>query len=107
MSGPWQSSKDNEPRSLDPVSRRRAGRFVLHLLVLTVLIIMPYLSQEQSLREGMGVLSLAFGFGGMVSVLFAAIRGEPFAKGSLNGWDEALVFVAASRIVHAVMQLQA
>jgi len=40
-------------------------------------------------------------------VLFAAIRGEPFATGSLNGWDEALVFVAASRIVHALMQLQA
>ena len=106
MSGPWQSWKDNEPRSLDPVSRRRGGRFILHLIVLTILIIMPYLSQTQSLREGMGVLALAFGFGGMVSVLFAVVRGEPFAKGSLNGWDEALVFVAASRFVHALMLLQ-
>ena len=42
----------------------------------------------------------------MLSALFAILRREPFTKGSLNGWNEALVFAAVSRLAHATAQIQ-
>jgi len=44
--------------------------------------------------------------GGFVSVIFAKLSGEPFGQGSLNGWDESLAFVAASRLAHFAMHVQ-
>lgn len=43
----------------------------------------------------------------MLSALFAILRREPFTKGSLNGWNEALVFAAVSRLAHATAQIRA
>jgi hypothetical protein len=33
-------------------------------------------------------------------MVFAKLSREPFGQGSLNGWDEALAFVAVSRLMH-------
>lgn len=53
------------------------------------------------------LLEFACNIGGFVSVLFARVRGESPWQGSLNGWDEALAFVAVSRLAHLASQLQA
>jgi len=58
------------------------------------------------LQDGAGLLSLACAMGGFVSMVFAKLAGEPFGQGSLNGWDEALAFVAASRLAHFAMHFQ-
>ncbi len=100
MSDPWQPLADDGPGLLDEVSKRRASRFLGRLLVVTGFVLMPYFMHKQSWQDSMGVLALAMSFGGMLSATFAVLRGERFATGSLNGLDEALVFVAVSRLAH-------
>ena len=43
-------------------------------------------------------LGLAYAFGGMFGFLRALLKGDLFNAGSLNAWDEALAFVALSRL---------
>ncbi len=93
--------------SLDPVSRHRAAWFVIRLLLLALLTFGPCLTTARSFWDAAGLLSLACAIGGFVSMMFAKLSGEPFAQGSLNGWDESLAFVAASRLAHFAMQFQA
>jgi len=54
----------------------------------------------------MANLASIFALGAMFGALFTSLRREPFATGSLNGWDEVLVFIALSRLADAAMQLQ-
>jgi len=96
----------DHPGSLDPASRRRASRFLLHVLVLTSLVSWPFLAHKQPLQGLTANLAAIFALGAMFGALFTSQRREPFAKGSLNGWDEVLVFIALSRLADAAMQLQ-
>lgn len=106
MSDPRRALTDDLPGSLDPASKQRAGRFLLQLLLLTSLVSWPCLAHKQSLQGFTASLASIFALGAMFSALFTSLRREPFAKGSLNGWDEALVFIALSRLADAAMQLQ-
>ena len=106
MSDPRRTLADDLPGSLDPASRRRASRFLLQILLLTSLVSWPYLAHKQSLQELTASLTSIFALGAMFSALFTSLRREPFATGSLNGWDEVLVFIALSRLADAAMQLQ-
>ena len=60
----------------------------------------PCLASAQPVGEAAALMSLACGMGGFVSMAFARLRGEAPWQGSLNGWDEALAFVAVSRLAH-------
>lgn len=93
--------------SLDPVSRQRAAWFVIRLLLLAALALGPCFTRGRPLQEAAGLLSLACAIGGLVSMIFAKLSGEPFGQGSLNGWDEALAYVAVSRLAHLAAQVQA
>jgi len=93
--------------SLDPASRRRATWFVLRCLALAAWAFGPWLAGGQSFQGCAVLLGFACSTGGFVSMLFARLRGEPPWQGSLNGWDEALAFVAVSRLAHLASQLQA
>ena len=106
MSDPHRTLADDLPGSLDPASRRRASRFLLQILLLTGLVSWPYLAHKQSLQGLTASLASIFALGAMFSALFTSLRREPFAKGSLNGWDEVLAFIALSRLADAAMQLQ-
>ena len=106
MSNPRRTLVDDLRGSLDLASRRRASRFLLQLLLLTSLMSWPYLAHKQSLQGLTASLASIFALGAMFSALFTSLRREPFAKGSLNGWDEVLVFIALSRLADAAMQLQ-
>ena len=106
MSDPWQPAATGGLGSLDPTSKRRAGLFLWRIAVLAGFVMSPYFAHKQPLQESLRLLALTFAFGGLLSVLFATVRREPFAKGSINGWDEALVFVALSRLAHAAAQIQ-
>lgn len=81
--------------------------FLWRITVLAGFILSPYLTHKQPLQETLAILALTFAFGGLLCMVFAMLRREPFAKGSLNGWDEALVFVAISRLAHAAAHVQA
>lgn len=87
-------------QAIDAVSRDRAAWFVARLGGLAVLTFAPCLTGGQPVQEAAMLMSLACGVGGFVSLAFARLRGEPPWQGSLNGWDEALAFVAASRLAH-------
>ena len=93
--------------SLDPASRRRAAWFALRCLALTAWAFGPWLASEQSFQGCAVLLEFACSTGGFVSLLFARVRGEPPWQGSLNGWDEALAFVAVSRLAHLAAHSQA
>lgn len=86
--------------SLDPASRRRAAWFAWRCLALAAWAIGVQLARGQSLQDCAALLDFACGIGGFVSMLFARVHGEPLWRGSLNGWDEALAFVAVSRLAH-------
>ncbi len=87
-------------QAIDAVSRDRAVWFAARLGGLVALTFGPCLTSAQAVREAAALLSLACGMGAFVSMAFARLRGEPPWQGSLNGWDEALAFVAASRLAH-------
>lgn len=93
--------------SLDPASRRRAAWFALRCLALAAWAFGPWLAGGQSFQDCAVLLEFACSTGGFVSMLFARLRGEPPWRGSLNSWDEALAFVAVSRLAHLASQLQA
>lgn len=86
--------------AVDAVSRHRATWFVIRLGGLAALAFGPCLTGGHSVQEAAAMLSFACSLGGFVSMAFARLRGEPPWQGSLNGWDEALAFVAASRLAH-------
>lgn len=91
---------------LDPLSRAMAGWFLARLGFVAALALLPCVATGRPLREGMGLAVFACALGGTVSMLFAALRQEPMGRGSLNGWDESLAFIAASRLAHAAMAMQ-
>jgi len=92
---------------IDPVSRHRAAWFVIRLLMLAALTLGPCFTMGRPFQDAAGLLSLACSVGGIVSMIFARLSGEPLGQGSLNGWDEALAFVATSRLAHLALHLQA
>jgi len=104
VSAPWRSAI-NPLGSLDPVSRHRATWFLVRTLCFAGLAFGPCLVGTRSLQDCAVLLSLACAMGGFVSMVFAKLAGEPFGQGSLNGWDEALAFVAVSRLAHFTMNL--
>lgn len=71
------------------------------IAILAGIILTPYFTHQQSWQASVTILELTFAFGGMLSALFAILCRKLFAKGSLNGWDKALVFAAVSRLAHA------
>ncbi len=89
--------------SIDPVSRHRAIQFGFRLCCLLVLVFGPCLVGRQTFQGADAMLAMACGLGGLVSMVFARVRREPLWQGSLNGWDEALAFVAVSRLAHFAM----
>ncbi len=93
--------------SLDPVSRRRAAWFALRCLALAAWAFGPWLAGGRSFQGCAALLDFACGIGGFVSMLFARMRGEPLCQGSLNGWDEALAFIAVSRLAHLAAHVPA
>lgn len=88
-------------QAIDAASLDRVVWFAVRLGGLAALAFVPCLTGARSAQEAAALLSLACGVGGFVSLAFARLRGEPPWQGSLNGWDEALAFVAASRLAHA------
>lgn len=93
--------------SLDPASRRKAIGFALRCLALAAWTFGPWLASGQSFQGCAVMMEFACSIGGFVSMLFARLRGEPPWQGSLNGWDEALAFVAVSRLAHFAAHVQA
>jgi len=91
--------------SIDPVSRHRAVWFVVRLFGLAALAFGPCLAGTRPVQEGTALLSLACSLGGFVSMVFATLCRAPLWQGSLNGWDEALAFVAASQLTHFAMRI--
>lgn len=92
---------------MDPASRQRVVWFVCRLLALAILTFGPCLTSARSFGEAAAFLSLACALAAIVSAIFARLCRDPFAQGSLNGWDEALALVAASRLAHLAMEMQA
>jgi len=105
VSGPWQPAI-KPASSPDPVSRHRAAWFAIRLFMLAALTMGPCFTVARPFREAAGLLSLACAVGGFVSMVFAKLSREPFGQGSLNGWDESLAFVAASRLAHFAVHFQ-
>ncbi len=91
---------------LDPLSRAMAGWFLVRLAFVALLALLPCLVTERPLRDGIGLAVFACALGGTVSMLFAVLKREPMGQGSLNGWDESLAFIAASRLFHAALIMQ-
>lgn len=92
---------------IDPASRQRAIWFLVRFLGVAALAFAPCLAGGRTLRDAAALLALACSLGGMVSMVFAKLSREPLGRGSLNGWDEALAFVAASRLAHFALHSQA
>lgn len=93
--------------ALDPASRAVARWFALRLGMLASFALLPCLAGARSLHDGAGLLSFACSLGGTISMLTAACRRQPMGQGPLNAWDESLAFIAASRLAHLAMAMQA
>lgn len=106
MSDPWREAVNNESQPPRPTSGRRTSQFLLRLLVLTGFVLTLNLAQGQTLQEGLGVLALTLALSGLLNAVFAMIRREPVARGGMNGWDEALMLIAASRAAHMMLYFQ-
>lgn len=91
--------------AVDPQSARRAEWFVIRVLALMALTAGPCLTGARPWQDAAGLLSLACAVGATVSTFFAAIRREPLGRGSLNGWDETLAFIAVGHLAQAAVQL--
>ncbi len=100
-----QSNKGIEP--IDPASRHKIVWFLARFLGFAAFALAPCVVSGRTLREAAMLLALACSLGGLVSMVFASLCREPFGRGSLNGWDEALAFVAASRLAHFASHFQA
>jgi len=85
----------------------RLYRRVLRRLALAAWAFGPWLASGRSFQGCAVLLEFACSIGGFVSMLFARVRGEPPWQGNLNGWDEALAFVAVSRLAHLAAHSQA
>ncbi len=109
MSDPRQPVRRSSPepaRHLDPRSRRAIIEFLARLLGLSVIALGPFLFNSRPLHNTTGMLSLACALGAMFSTIRAVSRGDVIGRGSLNKWDEALAFVAVSRLAHLVHGFQ-
>lgn len=105
MSGPRQPAIQSAG-AIDAVSRHRAAWFAIRLLGLAALAFGPCLAGTRPVQDAASLMSLACSMGGFVSMVFAQMRHDPFWRGGLNGWDEALAFVAASQLAHFIMTTQ-
>lgn len=94
-------------QSLDPGSQRVTRWFLARVYGLAALALLPCVTGTQSLQDAAGLMSFACACAAVVSTTFARVRLEPFARGSLNGWDEALAFIAVSRLAHMVQDIPA
>ena len=61
------------------------------------------LMQAMAPREGLEVLTFAFAVAGLAAAMRAAWRRHQFLGASLNDWDEALAFVALSRLLGGLL----
>jgi hypothetical protein len=57
---------------------------------------------SRPLATALGLLATFGAAASIFSAFVAVTLREPFARGGLNHWDEALTYVALSRIVHLV-----
>ena len=90
-------------RSLDPASRLMAFWFVTRLGGLVLLTWLPCLTGTRTPQEAVALLSFACSVGAAVCFFYASLRRVPLGQGSLNGWDEGMAFIAASRLVHLAL----
>lgn len=93
---------------LDLLSRRAIRWFLVRLCSITLLALLGATQDGQQLARGFAsLLSMTCGVGSCVCAVLGTWLREPFGKGSLNIWDEALAFVALSRLAHFALGLQA
>lgn len=92
-------------RRLDDQSRQAVGRFLGRLGSLSAVAAFWMCMVPAMAPWRAGTLAMAYALGAMFAVTAAATRGEGLARGSLNGWDEALAFAALSRLAHLAQGL--
>jgi hypothetical protein len=92
---------------LDQRSRQAVAGFLLRLCGVSITGLWPYLAGAQPLYDDVGTLSALCAIAGTVGLAWAMLGRETFGRGSLNRWDEALAFVALSRLWHLVHGLHA
>lgn len=106
--GPPQPDGELSHRGLDRQSRQAVRWLLLRLWSVALIALLgTYLENKPSARAFAGLISLTCAIGAMVCAVVAALHREAFARGSLNTWDEALAFVALSRLAHVALGLQA
>lgn len=106
---PWQRPDDAAApagRGLDRASRRAVRWFLLRLCCIAALSALSACLERQSpSRTFAATLSMTCGLAAVVCAVHAVKDGHLFAKGPLNTLDEALAFVALSRLAHLALGL--
>ena len=101
MSGPGETSAATQSR-IDFGSKRTLQRTAFRLCGISLLILWPWMVGSRPLATALGLLA-TFGAAASIFCAFVAVAlREPFARGGLSHWDEALAYVALTRIVHLV-----
>lgn len=105
MSGPRETSAAPRER-IDPVSRRTLTRAAFRLGGIMLLIMWPYVSGSRPLATALDLLSTFGAAAGIFCAFVALSLGEKVGQGGLNHWDEALIYVALTRLVHFAQTYQ-
>ena len=101
MTEPLQAAAVSHGR-MDPGSRRTLARFVFRLCCLTFFIVLPYFAGLRSFSVMLELLSTFTSVGSIFCTVLALLCGEFLGRGSLNHWDEALAYMALTRLVHVI-----
>ncbi len=84
---------------MDAASHLAILRFVVRLCWMVFIVSCWRLVRPVAPVESMKILAFAFAIAGLIAALRAARRREKFLGACLNDWDEALAFVALSRLL--------
>lgn len=88
---------------VDTTTRHTLARVAFRVGGATIFILWPYLAGTRPLATVLALLStfvaVASIFCGLVALLLMLLK-EPIGRGGPNHWDEALIYVALTRLVH-------
>lgn len=85
---------------LDLHSKQTLGRLIIRLCGLILFIVLPYFAGLRSFSVMLQLLSTFMSIGSIFCAMMALLCREHVGRGSLNHWDEALAYMALTRLVH-------
>lgn len=90
---------------LDEVSQRAVEGCAIRGCMMTVFVFLPWVLGLIPFVEAFRNITPVFVTAALIAMLLAVLRHQHAAKGSLNSWDESLVFNGFAMLAHIIARL--